>query len=102
MIEPLIILILGLTPFALSLWLRRQSEARAQARLRLAMDSVSAGQRYRLGQVPSQSHPDDRAPVLGVVIRDSHCRYNARSPYIRCAVNPSGPCCDCSSYQPRL
>ncbi|WP_445241862.1 DUF6464 family protein [Microcoleus vaginatus] len=29
------------------------------------------------------------------------CEYNARSNYIRCAVNPSGPCQDCRYYQAR-
>ena len=29
------------------------------------------------------------------------CRFNAHSPYIRCAVNPMGPCEDCPSYEPK-
>lgn len=29
------------------------------------------------------------------------CRFNAHSPYIRCAVNPMGPCQDCLSYEPK-
>lgn len=34
-------------------------------------------------------------------IGDSSCEYNALSPYIRCAVNPSGPCEDCNHYKPK-
>ncbi|AFZ33790.1 hypothetical protein Sta7437_0172 [Stanieria cyanosphaera PCC 7437] len=32
-------------------------------------------------------------------VGDVSCRYNAYSPYIRCAVNPDGPCQDCIHYQ---
>lgn len=30
---------------------------------------------------------------------DTSCRFNAHSPFLRCAVNPSGPCQNCSSYE---
>ncbi len=30
---------------------------------------------------------------------DTSCRFNAHSPFIRCAVNPSGPCQGCSFYE---
>lgn len=33
-------------------------------------------------------------------VGESRCLYNARSPWLRCAVNPSGPC-RCDQYQPR-
>jgi hypothetical protein len=33
------------------------------------------------------------------VIGDIACRYNARSELIRCAVNPSGPCEGCGSFE---
>jgi hypothetical protein len=36
---------------------------------------------------------------VGWVIGDPSCRYNARSGELRCAVNPIGPCVDCSSYE---
>ncbi|WP_017327291.1 DUF6464 family protein [Synechococcus sp. PCC 7336] len=35
------------------------------------------------------------------VIGDSTCEYNARSPLLRCAPNPLGPCAGCTSFQPR-
>ncbi len=35
---------------------------------------------------------------VGYVIGDLSCSYNARSPYIRCAVNPNGLCQDCRYY----
>jgi Family of unknown function (DUF6464) len=36
---------------------------------------------------------------IGIVIGDLSCTYNARSPYIRCAINPDGLCQDCRHYQ---
>lgn len=32
-------------------------------------------------------------------IGDIRCRNNARNPYIRCAVNPCGPCEGCSNHE---
>jgi Family of unknown function (DUF6464) len=32
-------------------------------------------------------------------IGDSRCKYNAISPYFRCAINPSGPCEECPNYE---
>lgn len=29
-------------------------------------------------------------------IGDTTCKYNAKSPYLRCAVNPDGPCSECN------
>lgn len=33
-------------------------------------------------------------------VGDISCQYNARSPLLRCAVKPRGPC-RCEHYQPR-
>jgi hypothetical protein len=35
---------------------------------------------------------------IGYIIGDVSCRYNARSPYMRCAVNPSGLCEGCRDH----
>lgn len=29
------------------------------------------------------------------------CKYNADSAFLRCAVNPSGPCSECNQYEPK-
>lgn len=34
-------------------------------------------------------------------VGDLNCRFNARSPLIRCAVRPHGPCEGCSEFEPR-
>jgi hypothetical protein len=35
---------------------------------------------------------------VGYIIGDVTCKYNARSPYMRCAVNPSGLCEGCRDH----
>lgn len=34
------------------------------------------------------------------VSRQKTCKYNANSAFLLCAVNPSGPCSNCSMYEP--
>ena len=50
--------------------------------------------------VKDTSVPDERTLLNGDwVIGDITCTYNARSELVRCAINPSGPCSDCSHYE---
>lgn len=45
--------------------------------------------------------PEERTLLDGRwVIGDISCAYNARSELVRCAINPTGPCDDCTHYQP--
>jgi Family of unknown function (DUF6464) len=39
---------------------------------------------------------------VGYMVGDITCKYNAHSAYLRCAVNPSGPCQGCSQYESKL
>jgi hypothetical protein len=39
-----------------------------------------------------------RIPVKSVVIGNTRCIYNARSPFLRCSVNPKGPCESCRDF----
>ena len=51
-------------------------------------------------QVKPQVQPADARPWRQQwVIGDPSCRFNARSPLLRCAVLPEGPCERCSHYQ---
>ena len=63
--------------------------------------------RYELSsvalQVKPQRRPADARLWQGIwVIGDPSCRFNARSPLLRCAVLPEGPCDRCSHYSPSL
>jgi hypothetical protein len=63
------------------------------------------GARYELRsvalQVRQQRQPSDACLWRGGwVIGDPSCRFNARSPLLRCAVLPEGPCERCLHYTP--
>jgi hypothetical protein len=52
-------------------------------------------------QVKSQHQPPDARWWNGRwVIGDPLCRFNARSPLLRCAVLPEGPCDRCRHHAP--
>ncbi|MGB7563779.1 MAG: DUF6464 family protein [Prochlorococcaceae cyanobacterium] len=62
--------------------------------------------RYELAaialEVKAQRQPGDaRWWNGGWVIGDPLCRYNARTPLLRCAVLPEGPCERCTHHLPR-
>ncbi|HEY9699337.1 MAG TPA: DUF6464 family protein [Trichocoleus sp.] len=97
MIVTLFILVIGLAPPLFSVWILRRADARAQERLRLAIDSVSTRGLPRMGLSPEHHYVEG----IGYMIGDLTCRFNARSSYIRCAINPMGPCQGCSQYQER-
>ncbi|WP_339383395.1 DUF6464 family protein [Oculatella sp. LEGE 06141] len=97
MIIALLILVIGLTPSLFSLWVMRQADARTQARLRLTLEAASARRFPGLALSPDHHYVEG----LGYIIGDFNCRFNARSTYVRCAVNPFGPCDSCSHYQPK-
>jgi hypothetical protein len=62
--------------------------------------------RYELSsialEVKPQAQPEDAQWWKGQwVIGDPSCHFNARSPLLRCAVLPEGPCARCAHFQPR-
>ena len=93
--KTVLIFALGLMPPILSLIFIRQAEKRAQLRLRSAMTAAEQRQFQRLLSPAEQQY----AEGIGYYIGDFTCRFNARSPQIRCAVNPTGPCHDCPFYE---
>lgn len=98
MFSAFFILLVGLTPSFFSLWMLRRIDSRTQARLRLALESVANRGLPAVRLLPDQQYVEG----LGYVIGDFTCRFNARSSYVRCAVNPLGPCQECSHYESRL
>ncbi|HEY9639329.1 MAG TPA: DUF6464 family protein [Coleofasciculaceae cyanobacterium] len=97
MVVALFIFIVGLTPFFMSVWFMRQANARAQARLQLAIEAAANRGLASLRLPPEHQYVEG----IGYMIGDFTCQFNARSSYIRCAVNPAGPCKDCFHYQPK-
>lgn len=95
MLTALLILGLGLAPSLLSLWVMLRADAQAQARLQLVLESFSRRGMPTLQLASEQNYVEG----LGFMIGDLTCRFNARSSYVRCAVNPIGPCQACSQYE---
>nr|WP_277882705.1 DUF6464 family protein [Oscillatoria sp. FACHB-1406] len=90
-----LIFALALMPLLISLVVLRRIKRRWQARLR-RIDTMSS-YRSQLHSLPSLS--EEISELHDYFIGDLSCRYNARSPYVRCAVNPDGPCEGCIHYQ---
>ncbi|MEH1910960.1 MAG: DUF6464 family protein [Nostoc sp.] len=99
MLNTLLVIAVGFLPSLISLWVIRKTHLRSRLRLRQAamnFRSVQGGQNVR-------SVEGDRYYLEGVgyLIGDISCKFNARSGYIRCAVNPDGPCNGCRHYEPK-
>ena len=117
MLIALLIVILGLTPPVLSLWVMRLAKQRTTQQLRAAMQRSAAGRfapglpsgnslgnsfENQLPDLANQRSADHRyVEGVGYMIGDLSCQFNARSSYLRCAVNPMGDCKTCSQYQSR-
>lgn len=76
-------------------WLSYCQRSRLRSR-RLTINESSSNRRFykRMNRDPEEQYIEG----VGYVIGDLTCTYNARSPYIRCAVNPDGLCQDCRHY----
>jgi hypothetical protein len=96
-----LIILLSILPSLVSLLILRRVKQRWQSRLRRfrLMTDYSSRIRhlpeYDLASISAEYPTELESYFIG----DTSCCYNARSPYIRCAVNPGGPCQDCIHYQ---
>lgn len=94
----LIIFIVGFTPALISAWISLRARHRFQGQLEWALETTA----QRGVSAYCDRNPDVHyTEGLGYVIGDISCQMNARSPYLRCAINPLGPCTTCPNYQPR-
>lgn len=96
MLEIFFIAILSVMPFFLSRFLLRQAiqqweetlgQVRADNVLHLRVNTMFANS-------SEQCEREENSYLIGNTL----CRYNARSPYLRCAVNPAGPCETCRHF----
>ncbi len=104
-----LILLLSILPSLVYLAIFRKVKERWQMRLRRAQILTTYSDRHRESfrnnayyyDRESYIMSDRRRPITKYYIGDTTCVNNAHSPYIRCAINPSGPCDDCSHYEKR-
>ncbi|MFN4816741.1 MAG: DUF6464 family protein [Pseudanabaena sp.] len=96
MLDIVIILLLGIAPPILSLWMMHRAQVSYKQTTR-QINTPSIPPTPSIKSLP----PADMICIegYGYVIGKVSCKYNARSQYIRCAVNPSGPCQDCRYYE---
>lgn len=106
----LLVIAIGFLPSLLSLWLMRKTEARTRSRFRRAAARIYPVGRVQENSVSHDSDCVERSAFMGdryylegvgYLVGDISCQFNARSGYLRCAVNPSGPCEGCRLYQAR-
>jgi len=97
MVEALIIVGIGLLPALFSLALMRKAETQAQESIQSAIHVATV---RGLRRFPCHLSVDHQyVEGIGYMVGDLTCRYNARSAYLRCAVNPDGPCKECPYYE---
>ncbi|MEL6578784.1 MAG: DUF6464 family protein [Cyanobacteria bacterium J06621_12] len=102
-----LILTLSVLPSLIYLLIFQKAKKRWQARLRRAQNLTAYHHGYRGGAnrhsygYSNDSYPyrDRRRPATKYFIGDTTCVNNARSPYIRCAINPEGPCDECKHFE---
>lgn len=99
MLKTLLVMTIGLLPSLLSLWLMRKTHARTRSQFRRVVISFPTTPLMQ----NTRGENSDRYYLEGVgyLIGDISCRFNARCGYLRCAVNPTGPCEGCRYYEPR-
>ncbi len=94
-----LIFAVGLTPAIISAYMTVRSERAAKYQEHFAPSSPLGQGVMKLLDGDQDLHYVDG---MGYIIGDITCDLNARSPYLRCAVNPMGPCDGCSAYAPKV
>lgn len=96
MLIVLLIFGLSLLPALVSVWISLRTRDQVQAEFGRAMEvAAQRGLKAALKRDRDLNYVEG----IGYVIGDFSCEMNARSPYLRCAVNPCGPCQGCQFYE---
>ncbi|PSR15229.1 hypothetical protein C8255_23195 [filamentous cyanobacterium CCP3] len=98
MLVIVLIFVVGLTPAIVSAWMSVRAD-RSEKGGSAAVPTALGQSMAKLLDNNSDLHYVDG---MGYMIGDITCDLNARSPYLRCAMNPMGPCDGCSAYAPKV
>lgn len=96
MLKTIVLLIIGILPAIWSWWVIHKTQQQRGLRTRQIVINYSPREQY-IRPVEGDRY---YLETVGYLIGDISCKFNARSGYIRCAINPSGPCQNCLDYQP--
>ncbi|WP_353931857.1 DUF6464 family protein [Okeanomitos corallinicola TIOX110] len=104
MLRIIFLITISLLPSLWSLWVLRKNQERTRKRHRQLTQNYTPIREYIRpleDNYPECSNISDRYYLEGVgyLIGDISCKFNARSGYVRCAVNPSGSCQNCQHYE---
>lgn len=94
-----LIFVVGLTPAIVSAWLSIRAD---QNEKRNDCSAISSGLSQGMLKLLDGNTDMHHVEGMGYMIGDITCDLNARSPHLRCAVNPMGPCDGCSGYAPKV
>ncbi|MGF1517820.1 MAG: DUF6464 family protein [Nodosilinea sp.] len=94
-----LIFVVGLTPAIISAWLSARADRNEKCSQTSAAPTALGQSMLKLLDGNSDMHYVDG---MGYMIGDITCNLNARSPYLRCAMNPMGPCDGCTAYAPKV
>lgn len=93
-----LIIAIGLLPALLSLIVGLRARSTFQTEIHLATD-FTAQERLRRIRIRPRDPDEHYVDGMGLVIGDITCQMNAKSPFLRCTPNPSGPCEGCRDYE---
>ncbi len=95
MVEAIVVFGLSLMPPLISVWVMRKAEVKAREALQAARTATAVRSLQTSDTLLERHYVEG----VGYLVGDITCQYNARSSYLRCAVNPFGPCQECPYYQ---
>ncbi len=98
MLKTLLVIAVGFLPSLISLWMIRKTQRSRLRSRQAAMNFPVVQGRQNLRPVEGDRY---YLEGVGYLIGDISCKFNARSGYVRCAVNPAGPCNGCRHYEPK-
>ncbi|MGG6237198.1 DUF6464 family protein [Nodosilinea sp. AN01ver1] len=98
MLVIVLIFVVGLTPAIVSAWM----SVRADRHEKCGSAAVPTALGQSMAKLLDNNSDLHYVDGMGYMIGDITCDLNARSPYLRCAMNPMGPCDGCSAYAPKV
>ncbi|MBE9108493.1 hypothetical protein IQ273_03540 [Nodosilinea sp. LEGE 07298] len=99
MLVIVLIFVVGLTPAIVSAWMSIRADRDEKYGSASPAPTALGQSMLKLLDNNTDLHYVDG---MGYMMGDITCDLNARSPYLRCATNPMGPCDGCSAYAPKV
>ncbi|MBD0335897.1 MAG: hypothetical protein ICV62_10445 [Cyanobacteria bacterium Co-bin13] len=99
MLVIILIFVIGLTPAIISAVQSYRANRKTAEEMNYALEMTA---NRRINTLLNQDKDMHYVEGMGYMVGDITCGLNARSPYLRCAINPMGPCDGCKEYAPKI